>query len=188
MTVLLSSRTWFSRPERSQPERTRREDRHSKFYEIPDNLIETRREVYPLSSETSAEVHAGGQIVQEGNRKTLTRVATMGVFATQKKGKTHDKRQLTLVVEDPQWNFVWSYLPATEPQVRSYAAQINAASRALTLPPMHAPAPPVAPPPTFAQGHNTILDQIRQLGQLRAQGLLTDAEFESKKADLLDRL
>jgi hypothetical protein len=28
----------FDRPERSQPERTRREDRHSKFYEISDNL------------------------------------------------------------------------------------------------------------------------------------------------------
>jgi hypothetical protein len=40
MAVLLSSRTWFSRPERSQPERTRREDRHSKFYEISDNLAE----------------------------------------------------------------------------------------------------------------------------------------------------
>jgi hypothetical protein len=39
MAVLLSSRTWFSRPERSQQERTRREDRHSKFYEISDNLL-----------------------------------------------------------------------------------------------------------------------------------------------------
>jgi len=87
MAVLLSSRTWFSRPERSQPERTRREDRHSKFYEIPDNLIETRREVYPLSSETSAKVHAGGQIVQEGNRKTLTRVATMGYSRHRKRAK-----------------------------------------------------------------------------------------------------
>ena len=35
---LLSSRTWFGRPERSQPERTGREDRHSNFYEISDNL------------------------------------------------------------------------------------------------------------------------------------------------------
>ena len=39
MAVLLSSRTIFSRPERSQPERTRREDRHSKFYEISDNVL-----------------------------------------------------------------------------------------------------------------------------------------------------
>jgi hypothetical protein len=38
MAVLLSSRTWFSRPERSQPEQTRREDRRSNFYEISDNL------------------------------------------------------------------------------------------------------------------------------------------------------
>jgi hypothetical protein len=31
-------------------------------------------------------------------------------------------------------------------------------------------------------------DQIRKLGELRDQGLLTDEEFEAKKADLLDRL
>jgi hypothetical protein len=35
---LLSSRTWFGRPERSQPERTGQEDRHSNFYENSDNL------------------------------------------------------------------------------------------------------------------------------------------------------
>jgi hypothetical protein len=29
-------------PERSQRERTRREDRHFKFYEIPDNLTKRR--------------------------------------------------------------------------------------------------------------------------------------------------
>ena len=28
----------FKHPERCQPQRTGREDRHSKFYEIPDNL------------------------------------------------------------------------------------------------------------------------------------------------------
>jgi hypothetical protein len=61
MAVLLSSRTWFSRPERSQPERTRREDRHSKFYEISDNLIteyvnvcrESRNCLMGVSSPTS---------------------------------------------------------------------------------------------------------------------------------------
>jgi Helix-turn-helix domain len=30
-------------PERSQPERTRREDRHSNFYEISDNLARAGR-------------------------------------------------------------------------------------------------------------------------------------------------
>jgi DNA-binding CsgD family transcriptional regulator len=48
MAVLLSSRTWFSRPERSQPERTRREDRHSKFYEISDNLSGRGNDAPPL--------------------------------------------------------------------------------------------------------------------------------------------
>jgi len=56
MTVLLSSRTWFSRPERSQPERTRREDRHSKFYAISDNLREgeDRVIVFPRYHQWSA--------------------------------------------------------------------------------------------------------------------------------------
>jgi uncharacterized membrane protein YdbT with pleckstrin-like domain len=34
----------------------------------------------------------------------------------------------------------------------------------------------------------SIPDQIEKLAQLRAQGVLTDAEFEAKKAQLLDRL
>jgi len=37
--VLLSSWTWFQRPSRSQPDRTRREDRRLKFYELRDNLL-----------------------------------------------------------------------------------------------------------------------------------------------------
>jgi hypothetical protein len=53
MAVLLSSRTWFSRPERSQPERTRREDRHSKFYEISDNLGEYDRQVISHTSDAN---------------------------------------------------------------------------------------------------------------------------------------
>jgi hypothetical protein len=33
-----------------------------------------------------------------------------------------------------------------------------------------------------------VLDQIRKLGELRDAGVLTDEEFETKKAELLDRL
>jgi Short C-terminal domain len=33
-----------------------------------------------------------------------------------------------------------------------------------------------------------VTDQIRKFGQLRDQGLLTDEEFATKKADLLARL
>lgn len=42
-----------------------------------------------------------------------------------------------------------------------------------------------APPPPAAA---SIPEQIAQLDQLRQQGVLTDAEFESKKADLLGRM
>lgn len=33
-----------------------------------------------------------------------------------------------------------------------------------------------------------VLGQLEQLGKLRDAGVLTDAEFESKKSELLDRL
>nr|WP_284501114.1 SHOCT domain-containing protein [Bowdeniella massiliensis] len=32
------------------------------------------------------------------------------------------------------------------------------------------------------------MDQLRKLGELRDAGVLTEAEFEAKKADLLGRL
>jgi membrane protein YdbS with pleckstrin-like domain len=38
------------------------------------------------------------------------------------------------------------------------------------------------------QAHTSIPAQIDQLDQLRRRGLITDAEFEAKKAQLLDRL
>ena len=44
------------------------------------------------------------------------------------------------------------------------------------------------PPPAAAPDGPSVVDQIRQLDELRKQGLLTDAEFESKKADLLGRM
>ena len=49
-----------------------------------------------------------------------------------------------------------------------------------------APGPAAAAPP-LAPGHS-IPEQIEKLGELRDRGLLTPAEFEAKKAQLLDRL
>lgn len=71
--------------------------------------------------------------------------------------------------------------------------------------------PPVTPPPTeaqpippteatpevaaqaspsyeTAQSHDTIIDAIARLGELKEKGILTDDEFANKKADLLSRL
>jgi hypothetical protein len=44
-----------------------------------------------------------------------------------------------------------------------------------------APAPAAAPPASVP----STLDQLQQLGELKAQGILTDAEFEAQKAKIL---
>ena len=53
--------------------------------------------------------------------------------------------------------------------------------------PEPSPAPAPAPDPVPAPAPN-VVEQLRQLGELRALGVVTDAEFEAKKAELLKRL
>jgi hypothetical protein len=45
-----------------------------------------------------------------------------------------------------------------------------------------------APAPPAAAGDESPADAIRQLAALRAEGLITDQEFEAKKAELLERI
>ncbi|CAM5303785.1 SHOCT domain-containing protein [Leifsonia shinshuensis] len=59
-------------------------------------------------------------------------------------------------------------------QQQRWAAQDAAAS---------APATEIAAPPAAAAP--SVLDQLAQLGELRAAGVLTEAEFEAQKARLL---
>lgn len=42
--------------------------------------------------------------------------------------------------------------------------------------------PPAAPPPS---GGESRIDQLKELGELKAQGVLTDQEFEAEKARIL---
>jgi hypothetical protein len=42
-----------------------------------------------------------------------------------------------------------------------------------------------APPPPQSSGTDQKLDQLKQLGDLRQQGVLSDAEFEAQKAKIL---
>ena len=67
------------------------------------------------------------------------------------------------------------------------AAAARAAAAAAPTPPPPAPAAPVAPPAAAPAGDamSRQLEQLTQLGQLRAAGILTDAEFEAKKAIIL---
>ncbi|MGZ4342784.1 MAG: SHOCT domain-containing protein [Solirubrobacteraceae bacterium] len=42
--------------------------------------------------------------------------------------------------------------------------------------------------PSSRRASQTVADKIRQLGELRDQGLITQAEFESKNAEFLRRM
>jgi type II secretory pathway pseudopilin PulG len=44
-----------------------------------------------------------------------------------------------------------------------------------------------APPPAPEPSQDDTLEQLQKLGELRAAGVLTDAEFEAQKAKLLSR-
>jgi hypothetical protein len=61
-------------------------------------------------------------------------------------------------------------------QSQRWAAQEQAAS-----PQERAPAPAAAP----AAGGESRIDQLKALGELKAQGVLNDAEFEAEKARIL---
>ena len=50
-------------------------------------------------------------------------------------------------------------------------------------PPAYAPPPP--PPPAPADDGPDMLDQLQKLGELRAAGVLTEAEFAAQKAKIL---
>lgn len=48
-----------------------------------------------------------------------------------------------------------------------------------------AAAPPAPAPQAAAAGQNDMIEQLKQLGQLRDQGILTEEEFAAQKAKLL---
>jgi Short C-terminal domain len=47
------------------------------------------------------------------------------------------------------------------------------------------PAAPAPPPPTASAGEDSLIDQLKQLGELKDQGILTEEEFAAQKAKLL---
>ncbi|KUN80149.1 SHOCT domain-containing protein [Streptomyces griseoruber] len=65
-----------------------------------------------------------------------------------------------------------------------WAAQAEEQQPPQPPPPPPAPAAPAAPPSTADEMTNKI-DQLKQLGDLKSQGILSDAEFEEQKRRLL---
>ncbi len=64
-----------------------------------------------------------------------------------------------------------------------YAEREQAYQQQAAPPPQQA-APP--PPPPAAPSQGDVIEQLKQLGELHAQGILTDEEFAAQKAKLLN--
>jgi len=63
--------------------------------------------------------------------------------------------------------------------------QQDAQRRAAHPPPPGPPPPPPPPPVSQPQVISTQLEQLKQLGELKEQGVLTEAEFEVQKSRIL---
>jgi hypothetical protein len=62
-------------------------------------------------------------------------------------------------------------------------AQANAAAQVAPPPQQYAPPPP--PPPAAPVAQEDPITQIERLGALKAQGLITEEEFNAQKAKIL---
>jgi hypothetical protein len=65
-------------------------------------------------------------------------------------------------------------------EAQAYEQQQNMAAMQAAAPPMVAP-----PPPPAASGPADTITQLERLGQLKQQGILTEAEFAAEKAKIL---
>jgi hypothetical protein len=70
-------------------------------------------------------------------------------------------------------------------QANRWAAQEQPQQEQYQEPPPQAYAPPPPPPPPPAEDAPDMLDQLQKLGELRAAGVLTEAEFAAQKAKIL---
>jgi hypothetical protein len=64
-------------------------------------------------------------------------------------------------------------------------AQAEASAAQVAPPPQQYAPPPPPPPAPAAPSNEDVVSQLERLGALKAQGLLTDEEFNAQKAKLL---
>lgn len=160
-----------------------------------------------------ATVETAGQLA-ESQRPTLTRMAIGSVLpgtalipgmALQKKSVT-DYRELFLLIEHPEWARVIAVDPRRGHEIRELAAAINLTARELGKtstssgttrsqrggtnkpgsPSESAVGSPSSAPQPITPTVPTLVEQLRQLVELRDAGALTEAEFQVAKAKVLD--
>jgi hypothetical protein len=109
-----------------------------------------------------------------GLLRGVARTAVVAGTATAVSNRV-SRRQINRWSNDDQSSYPQDY--AVPPQ--QYAPQPQYAAPA----PQYAPPPPAPAAPAALT--DEMLDQLRQLGELKEQGILTDAEFAEQKARVL---
>jgi hypothetical protein len=150
-----------------------------------DRILTGDRSVVLMDGDAKASVETAGSLAVT-QRPTLTRMAVGSLlpgsalipgFAFQKK-QTHDSRQLFFIVEHPEWSIFQEVGPELEAVVREVAVSINRAASQLSR----------NTPAIAANQADDPLERLRKLGELRDSGVITDEEFEKKKAELLEQV
>lgn len=133
---------------------------------------------------TTARVESAGEIDRRLSATRVILTGPLGLFWKKKK----DSRQVFLTVEGPGYSIVEEVGPKEQKAARQFAAKLTAmGSRpaAASPPQPSAPPPPAAPPPAAIPAEASLMDKLRELGELHGSGILDAAEFAAAKAQLL---
>jgi hypothetical protein len=143
-----------------------------------------RSETHEIDGSTNAVVDSVGGI---SSRPTLTRTASGLLLTGGLLGATAWKRtgDLFLLVESKEWAELVELSPKKASEARKFAHKINQAAREVraegTITASSAPARLDQP----ADDPDRVLGQLERLGKLRAEGVLSDTEFENQKRNIL---
>lgn len=129
-------------------------------------------------------VEEGGSV---NRRFTVTRIAVLGVLAAGVP-KRVDDRELYLTIEGPDTVIVHAIqvknnktLPG---DARRFVARLNQLSGANSTPARVQEAAPAAPSPSAP---DQLAAKLEELSKLLAAGVITDGEYQAKRADLISR-
>jgi hypothetical protein len=149
----------------------------------PDRLLDHESRNLPLCDEVTATVDTAGSIAVTRGRNLAAKGAgtlllgPVGLFmAGNAKHRQVDNRELYLLVEGPEWAYTQAFHPDLGELLRNFAQKINVAAR-------QAGKRQEAASSTSDAGG--LAAQLRELAELREQGVLTDEEFSQGKAKLL---
>jgi len=146
------------------------------------------QKIVPITSDVVAAVENTGSVAVTATRgrnmankaigtAVLGPVGLFGVGNAKVKEHARDGRETFLSIAGADWQLTRKYGPGLDLYAHAFAQAVNLAARLARR----------APGEEAANGDDPI-DRIRKLGQLRDQGLLTDAEFDHQKRKLLDAI